>query len=101
MAYQLGNRSRSRLQGLHPDLIAVVALAITKTKVDFTVLEGWRDLKRQKELVDAGASTTMRSRHLTGHAVDLGAYVAGRVAWDWPLYDKIYEAMHESAEILG
>ncbi len=97
----LSNRSLGKLQGVHPDLIAVVKLAIKKTKVDFTVLEGWRDYKRQRKLVDAGASRIMRSRHLTGHAVDLGAYVAGRIAWDWPLYDQIYEAMHEAAEILG
>ena len=98
--FSLGKRSLSRLQGVHPDLVAVVALAIKKTKVDFTVLEGWRDLKRQAELVAAGASKTMRSRHLTGHAVDLGAYVGGKVAWDWPLYYKIADAMKEAAKEL-
>jgi len=98
--FRLGQRSKNRLKGVHPDLIAVVDLAIHITKVDFTVLEGLRTLKRQAELVEAGASTTMRSRHLTGHAVDLGAYVAGEVRWDWPLYYKIAAAMDQAAHKL-
>ena len=46
----------------------------------------------------SGASQTMRSRHITGHAVDLGAYVAGQVRWDWPLYHKIADTMKKAAE---
>jgi peptidoglycan L-alanyl-D-glutamate endopeptidase CwlK len=97
MSYRLGNRSKERLEGVHPDLVAVVERAIELTKVDFTVLEGMRTLDRQKKLVEKGASTTLNSRHLTGHAVDLGAYVDGEVRWDWPLYHKIAEAMKQAA----
>lgn len=93
----LGKRSVSRLKGVHPDLIKVVKRAIEITTVDFTVLEGVRTRARQKKLFDAGASKTMNSRHLTGHAVDLGAYVGGRVSWDWPLYYRIAEAMKKAA----
>lgn len=98
--FHLGSRSISRFTGVHPDLVRVVELAITMTEVDFTVLEGLRSLKKQAELVEAGASKTMRSRHLTGHAVDLGAYVAGGVRWDWPLYHQIATAMKEAADEL-
>jgi peptidoglycan L-alanyl-D-glutamate endopeptidase CwlK len=56
-----------------------------------------RTVDRQRELVNKGASTTMNSRHLTGHAVDLGAYVDGEVRWDWPLYHSIADAMKEAA----
>lgn len=101
MTFSLGSRSLSRLSGVHDDLVKVVKLAITLTDVDFTVLEGRRTRERQKELVAAGASKTMNSRHLTGHAVDLGAYVAGEVRWDWPLYDRIAVAMKEAATQLG
>ena len=97
MSYVLGKRSKQRLEGLHADLVAVVELAITKTSIDFTVLEGMRTVERQRELVAKGASTTMNSRHLDGHAVDLGAYVDGTVRWDWPLYHKIADAMKEAA----
>ena len=106
MAYKLGKRSKKRLKGLHPDMVKVVELAITYTEVDFTVLETVRTLKRQKQLVKSGASTTMNSRHLVGPngyamAVDLGAYVGGKVRWDWPLYYKIEKAMKKAAKKLG
>lgn len=97
MGYRLGTRSKQRLEGLHPDLVAVVERAIQITRIDFTVLEGMRTLDRQKKLVERGASTTLNSRHLTGHAVDLGAYVDGGVRWDWPLYHKIADAMKQAA----
>ena len=97
----LGSRSVSRLKGVHPDLVAVVNRAIKLTEVDFAVLEGLRTHTRQIELVKAGASQTMNSRHLTGHAVDLGAYVGGAVRWDWPLYYKIAAAMKKAAAELG
>lgn len=69
--YKLGTRSLERLEGVHTDLVAVVKLAIQKTEIDFTVLEGLRTKERQIQLVASGASRTMNSRHLTGHAVDL------------------------------
>jgi len=100
MRYQLGQRSRERLQGVHPDLVRVVERAIELTSVDFTVLEGLRTTERQKTLVAAGASKTMNSRHITGHAVDLGAYVDGQVDWSWPLYERIAAAMKLAAKEL-
>jgi len=87
--YQLGPRSKQRLKGVHPDLVKVVERAIEITTVDFTVLEGLRSPERQKALVEIGASQTLNSRHITGHAVDLGAWVEDEVRWDWPLYHKI------------
>jgi peptidoglycan L-alanyl-D-glutamate endopeptidase CwlK len=101
MRYQLGQRSRERLQGVHPDLVRVVERAIGLTSVDFTVLEGLRTTERQKTLVAAGASKTMNSRHITGHAVDLGAYVDGQVDWSWPLYERIAAAMKLAAKELS
>lgn len=101
MTFSLSDKSRSRLAGVHPKLQAVVSLAIQMTEIDFAVLEGVRTIERQKELVKAGASQTMRSRHLSGHAVDLGAIVGGQVRWDWPLYDKIAIAMKAAAKQLG
>jgi peptidoglycan L-alanyl-D-glutamate endopeptidase CwlK len=82
-------------------LIRVVERAIQITEVDFTVLEGLRTPARQQQLVKAGASRTLRSRHLTGHAVDLGAFVEGEVRWDWPLYHKIAKAVKAAAAELG
>lgn len=91
--FQLGRQSLARLEGVHSDLVRVVRAAIEITPVDFTVLEGVRSRQRQAELLRTGASRTMDSRHLTGHAVDLGAFVDGQVRWDWPLYIRIAEAV--------
>lgn len=96
MNYKLSQRSIERLKGVHPDLVSVVMLAIERTDVDFLVTEGLRTKERQRELVAAGASKTMNSRHITGHAVDLAAYVNG-IRWDWPLYEKIAKAMKQAA----
>lgn len=97
MSFALGAKSRERLNGVHPDLVRVVERAIKITDTDFTVIEGLRTVARQQQLVKAGASKTMRSRHLTGHAVDLAAFVDGEIRWDWPLYAKIAKAVKQAA----
>ena len=97
----LSQRSLDRLKGVHPDLIKVVQSAIAISKVDFMVLEGVRSVERQKALVAAGASQTMNSRHITGHAVDLGAIVNKQICWHPAVYDKIADAMLESAAKLN
>ena len=99
--FYLSSRSRSRLKGVHPHLINIVECAIQITEVDFTVLEGLRTESRQRHLVSIGASKTFDSRHLTGHAVDLGAWVTGGVRWDWPLYDLIAEAVWRASKDSG
>ena len=97
MPFRLGKRSKKRLHGVHKDLVKVVKRAIEITECDFAVIDGLRTLKKQKELFASGASKTMRSRHLTGHAVDLGAYVDGKINWDWCYYHKIHAAVEQAA----
>jgi peptidoglycan L-alanyl-D-glutamate endopeptidase CwlK len=97
MTIILGQRSLSRLEGVHPDLVRVVKTAALLSDLDFTVLEGLRTVERQKQLVAQGASRTMNSRHITGHAVDLGALVGGEVRWDWGLYLKLGEVMQAAS----
>jgi|GEM_PF-75764 len=83
MSIVLGERSLSRLQGVHPDLVRVVKKAAAMSDLDFTVLEGLRTLERQKQLKANGATKTMNSRHLTGHAVDfVVAEPGGGVSYD-------------------
>lgn len=99
--FKLGPVSLSRLNGVHPDLVKVVQRAIEISTLDFTVLEGLRTLERQKALVEAGSSQTLKSRHLTGHAVDLGAWVDNQLDWSWPLYARIAGAMKMAAKELN
>ena len=99
--FQLSNRSKERLEGVNAPLAEVVEKAITLTKVDFGVIEGLRSKEKQEELVASGASQTMKSKHLTGDAVDLMAYVNGRACWELNVYDEIADAMKEAAKELG
>ncbi|MGQ3040459.1 MAG: M15 family metallopeptidase [Brevundimonas sp.] len=101
MICRLSKRSLDRLQGVHPRLVAVVQEASALSSVDFMVTEGMRTKARQAALLRAGASRTMTSRHLTGHAVDVAALVEGQVRWDWPLYPRIAAAFKAAAARQG
>jgi peptidoglycan L-alanyl-D-glutamate endopeptidase CwlK len=98
---QIDPRSASRMVGVHIDLRRVIYRAAEITPIDFIVTEGLRDLDRQKQLMAAGASKTLNSRHLTGHAVDLAARLDGEIRWDWPLYHKLADAVKEAARLEG
>lgn len=95
--FRLSQRSRNNLAGVRPELASVVTRAIRLTKVDFAVTEGLRTLERQRELVAKGASQTMDSKHLSGEAVDLVAFLGSRISWELNLYDDIADAMRAAA----
>ena len=97
MSIVLGQRSLRRLEGVHPDLVRVVRKAAALSDLDFTVLEGLRTQARQQQLLKAGATKTLNSRHLTGHAVDLAPMIGGAVSWDWPLYHRLAKIIKEAA----
>ena len=97
MTFRFSSRSLRNLEGVHPDLVAVAHRALEITEIDFLVTEGLRTREKQLELVRAGASRTTRSRHLTGHAIDIAAWVAGGVRWDWPLYEELSRAFKQAA----
>jgi peptidoglycan L-alanyl-D-glutamate endopeptidase CwlK len=97
MSIVLGQRSLSRLEGVHPDLVRVVKKAAAMSPLDFTVLEGLRTVDRQRQLMASGATRTMNSRHLTGHAVDLAPMIGGTVRWDWPLYHQLADIVRSAS----
>lgn len=97
MSIILSQRSLARLEGVHPDLVRVVKKAAAMSDMDFTVLEGLRTVARQKQLLANGATKTMNSRHLTGHAVDLAPVIDGKVSWDWPLYHRLADVMRSAS----
>ena len=98
--FELSPRSLKSLLGVHVDLQRVVKRAIHLTTVDFVVIEGLRTKERQRELLAAGASRTLNSRHITGHAVDLAAWL-GTVRWEPALYVPIAFSMKAAAKELG
>jgi peptidoglycan L-alanyl-D-glutamate endopeptidase CwlK len=97
MAFKLSQRSLDRLNGVKPELVEVVKRAIELTTVDFGVTEGLRTAETQKRYVETGKSQTMNSKHLTGDAVDLVAYIDGQVSWELNVYDNIADAMKAAA----
>ena len=103
MSYTLSTRSLERLNGVNESLVNIVKASIKTTKIDFGVTCGLRTKSEQAELVKKGASQTMNSRHLpqestgTSHAVDLVAYISGRVSWELNLYDDIADAIKDAA----
>ena len=93
-------RSLRNLKGIHPDLRRVMDRALQESPLDFVVIEGLRTKERQKQLVDSGASKTMASRHITGHAVDIMPIdISGTPRFDWNLYRKIAPAIKNAAKV--
>lgn len=107
--FYLGQNSKNKLQGVHPDLVRVVRKAISISTQDFSVTEGVRSNARQRHLYSIGKSQTMSSRHLTGHAVDLAPYPYGgdldhdgvHNGGDWDQYYPIGDAMMKAAKDLN
>lgn len=105
--FQLSQRSLTRLIGVHPDLVAVVKLAIQRTAGDFTVVEGVRTIAQQREYVARGSSKTMNSFHLPqadglGHAVDLAPLVSGSIPWNnWEAFADLATVVKACAAELG
>ena len=98
MTFKLSKLSQRRLIGVHVDLVRVVNAAILITPIDFSVVEGLRTMARQKYLYRIGKSRTMDSRHLTGHAVDLGPWVNGKILWDdGPHWLELSQAVKQAA----
>jgi len=94
-------RSLTALKGVHPDLVRVVKRASELSPTPFIVTEGLRTLTRQKELVAKGASKTMNSRHLTGHAIDFVPVVGGKITWKWPAFGPVASAFKQASRELG
>lgn len=101
-ARKYSKRSLKNLRGIHPDLRRVIDRALQESPLDFIVIEGLRTEGRQRQLVATGASQTMNSRHLTGHAVDLLPIgLDGKAAFDWPLYHKLGPSVEAAAKAEG
>lgn len=107
--YRLSASSLAKLEGVHPDLQRVIHRAIAITDIDFKVIEGLRSVERQRELVKRGASKTMNSRHLSGHAVDIvpledtnrDGKISSAEMWAWPAYYKLAKVIKQAARDVG
>lgn len=101
--FKLGDASLRRLEGVHPNLVAVVKRAIEITTCDFAVIEGLRTVEKQREYFEQGFSKTMRSYHIVGRAVDLYPYYDGKAHVDAKpeKWQAVASAMLQAASELG
>lgn len=100
--FKFSERSLNNLKGVHADLVKVAHRALEISEADFVVIEGVRSKSRQVELKASGASQTLNSRHITGHAVDLLPYTPGRDPWKASReFKQISVAMFKAADELG
>jgi peptidoglycan L-alanyl-D-glutamate endopeptidase CwlK len=92
---QLSKTSRERLKGIKPVLIEIIEAAILTSPIDFGIPPdgGLRSAYRQNQLyakgrTEAGAKITNAdgfkkiSRHQSGEAFDIYAFVDGKASWD-------------------
>ena len=95
-------RSQGRVQGVDPRLVEILLEARRRTGIPFEVSEGMRSRDRQKELLAAGKSQTMNSRHLHGNAIDIHILNPdGSVTWDFEAYRPIADAANAIAAEKG
>ena len=87
-------RSKNNLSEVHEHLQALTHCALASSKVDFIVIDGLRTAEEHQENLRNGKSWTKRSRHQDGLAVDVAAYVDGKVTYDPQPYHKISEAFY-------
>ncbi|KWI32614.1 peptidase M15 [Burkholderia ubonensis] len=99
--FKFSTRSEQNLVGVEPELVRLARRALEISEVDFGVTEGLRTKERQRQLVARGASQTKNSRHLTGHAIDVVAYLGATVTWEWRYYELIAAAFKRASAELG
>ncbi|MGP2976107.1 M15 family metallopeptidase [Serratia marcescens] len=99
--FSFSERSKKNLQGVNPALIAVARRALELSPVDFGITEGLRTMERQREMLRTRKSQTLKSRHLTGHAVDVVAYLGANISWEWKYYEQIAAAFKQAGKELG
>lgn len=100
-------RSLQRLDKAHPDLRRLMIESAKKCPVAIEVGEVLRSRARQAQVVKAGASATMNSRHLAhpsdglSRATDIVCTIGGKVSWDWPLFFEAARHVQLIAQRLG
>jgi len=97
-------RSKKSLVGVHPDLVRVFERAYPRFRYPTCCIEGLRSIETQRKYFERGASETMNSRHLTGHAIDFAIYPDGfdkKPDWRGQLYRDAAKVLKQAASEEG
>ncbi len=97
--FTFGARSNNNLDTVCLATQQLAQCAITKTEIDFMVIEGFRPQERQNKLWEIGRTKpgkkvtwTLNSRHTTGRAIDIVALEEGEINWSPAPYKEINKA---------
>lgn len=90
--YKFSKRSWDTLRGVKTALMAVAERALQISRVDFTIVEGYRRAERQnwlyKNVERGGKWLTDKDgyikigEHQKGNAIDFCPYIKGKLDWD-------------------
>ena len=98
---ELSELSKKRLEGVDERLKAIVIECAVRCSYPFNVSEGLRTEEQQREYVRLGKSRTMKSKHLTGKAVDLYPLSMDRKVVDWSRFEELADLMFQVASDQG
>lgn len=102
MGFKLSARSQSKLIGVSEPLLELVNRALEISEADFAVIEGLRSIEKQKENVRNGVSQTMKSKHLTGQAIDiLPSSIKPGMKWELHHFYPVLDAFYRAGQELG
>jgi len=107
MSFKFSQKSLNVIAGVNPDLQAVCMRAIEISKVDFGIPSsgGIRTAEEQNKLFHDGKSKLdgykKKSKHQSGNAIDVYAFVDGRASWKPEHLTHVATAMLAAASELG
>lgn len=102
MGFKLSARSQSKLEGVNEPLVRLVNRALEISDADFAIIEGLRSIEKQQENVRKGVSQTMKSKHLTGDAIDiLPSSIKPGMKWELHHFYPVLDAFYRAAQELG
>jgi peptidoglycan LD-endopeptidase CwlK len=99
--FKFGPKSLKALEGVKAPLVSLANEVLKRSRIDFSISEGVRSPERQKQLVAEKKSLTLKSKHLTGDAIDFAAFVDGQLTWDKKYYDYLGELFETTAKELN
>lgn len=107
VTFKLGTKSKERLKDVDPRIVEIINLALTFTVIDFGIPEygGMRSAATQHLLFKKERSKcdgySVESKHQTGLAFDVFAYVDGAASWDRYQLTQVAAAILQAAGLLG
>lgn len=101
MAFTLTDADRGNLVGVDARLVQLAERLAEISPIPFKITEGVRTLARQQQLYAEKKTKTLKSKHLTGMAIDIVPIVQGRVSWQWKHYTPLIKTAKQVARDMG